>query len=178
MFVVSLAVLVKGADLFLDSSERIGLAMGISPFVIGVTLVAAGTSFPELISSFAAIWKGVPDLVVANAIGSNVANILLVVGTVSLFARKIVVQKDLIDLDLPLLAISMLLLLVVAFDGVITQPEAVLMFVNYILYLFYILSEKRSEVEAVVEPALESNPEDKRWIKRCVGGYRMLLSKT
>jgi cation:H+ antiporter len=171
MFVVSLAALVKGADWFLESSEKIGLSMGISPFVIGVTLVAAGTSFPELISSFAAIWKGASELVVANAVGSNVANILLVVGFVSVYARKITVEKDLIDLDLPLLALSMIILVVVSIDSEITKPEAIILFANYVIYLLYVIFHKRSEVEAVVEPALESHPKEKRMLQKAKLGW-------
>lgn len=145
--------------------------MGISPFVVGVTLVAAGTSFPELISSFAAIWKGASELVVANAVGSNVANILLVVGTVSVFARKIIVEKDLIDLDLPLLALSMILLVVVAYDMNITKGEAIILFANYVIYLMYVIFEKKGDVEAVVEPALESHPKEKRMLQKAMLGW-------
>jgi len=176
VFAVSLVALVKGADWFLDSSERIGLSMGISPFVIGVTIVAAGTSFPELISSFVAILKGAPELVVANGVGSNIANILLVVGVVSVFARRIIVKKDLIDLDLPLLALSMLLLVVVSFDGIITRPEAIVLFLNYIIYLLYVIFEQKTEIEAVIDPAIEGNPIEGKLIKRAMFGWLPKIS--
>ena len=80
VFIISLAVLAKGADWLLGSSEKIGIAIGLSPFIVGVVLVGLGTSFPEIITSFVAVFKGVTEIVPADAIGSNIANILLVVG--------------------------------------------------------------------------------------------------
>ncbi|HUW71626.1 MAG TPA: hypothetical protein VMV66_00295 [Candidatus Humimicrobiaceae bacterium] len=78
VFIVSLAFLVKGADWFVESAEKIGLALKISPFVVGITIVAMGTSFPELASSLVAVFKDVTEIVAANVIGSNVANILFI----------------------------------------------------------------------------------------------------
>ena len=80
IFILSLVLLVKSADWFVESSEKIGLALKISPFIIGVTIVSIGTSFPELVSSIVATLKGVTEIVPANVIGSNIANILLIVG--------------------------------------------------------------------------------------------------
>ncbi|GAI28146.1 unnamed protein product, partial [marine sediment metagenome] len=80
IFILSLAILVKSADWFVESSEKIGLALKISPFMIGMTIIAIGTSFPELASSIAATLKGATEIVAANTVGSNVANILLIVG--------------------------------------------------------------------------------------------------
>ena len=93
--------MINSADWLLEKSEKIGLALGISPFIVGVTIVGAGTSFPELISGLMAVWQGATEIVVANAIGSNVANILLVVGLAAVIGKKLVVTKNLIDLDLP-----------------------------------------------------------------------------
>ena len=142
VFIVSLLVLVKGADWLLESSEKIGLAAGLSPFVVGVVIVGLGTSFPELMSSIAAVVKGVPEIVVANAIGSNIANILLVIGFSALFARRLSVTKNLIDVEIPLLAISAVLFLGVAFDGQVTFIEALILFVTYQIYLLYTIFHK------------------------------------
>jgi cation:H+ antiporter len=151
VFAVSLAVLVKGADWLIGSAEKIGLSMGLSPFIVGVTIVGVGTSFPELISSFASVFQGVPEVVAANAIGSNIANILLIVGVSALIGRKLVVSKSLIDLDLPLLAISTVLFLGIAFDGKITIGESVLMVATYVVYLFYTVFNKDEETEELQE---------------------------
>ncbi len=149
VFIVSLALLVKGSDWLIISAEKIGLAIGLSPFIVGVTIVGVGTSFPELISSFAAAWRGVTEVVTANAIGSNIANILLIVGLSAVISGRLVVSKSLIDLDLPLLAISTVLLLGITWDKQITFGESLLMIATYAVYLLYTVLQK--EVESTEE---------------------------
>ncbi|MDD5295055.1 MAG: calcium/sodium antiporter, partial [Patescibacteria group bacterium] len=145
VFIISLAILVKGADWLIASAEKIGLAIGLSPFIVGVTIVGVGTSFPELISSFVASFKGVTEVVAANAIGSNIANILLIVGASALIGRSLVVTKSLIDLDLPLLAIGTVLLLGIVWDRQITFGESFLMLITYSIYLLYTMLHKDTE---------------------------------
>lgn len=137
VFVVSLVLLVKGADWLLASSEKIGLVLGLSPFIVGVTIVGIGTSFPELISSLVAVFKGVTDIVPANAIGSNIANILLVVGASAVVGRRLSVSKSLIDLDIPLLAAATVIFLITVWDRVITFPEALLLVGAGVIYILY-----------------------------------------
>lgn len=145
IFIVSLIVMVKGADWLITSAEKIGLSLGLSPFIVGVTIVGLGTSCPELISSFAAVFKGVTNVVAANAIGSNIANILLVVGFSAVVGRSLIINKSLIDLDLPLLAISTVLLLGIVWDQQITLGESILMLIAYATYLLYTVLHKDSE---------------------------------
>ena len=137
VFIVSLAVLVKSAGWLLSGAERIGLAIGLSPFIVGVTIVGLGTSLPELISSFIAVFEGVPEIVVANAVGSNIANILLVVGLSTVIGRRLVVTKNLIDLDLPLLAIGTTLMIGVAWDREVTFLESAILLITYGVYFAY-----------------------------------------
>ena len=164
VFIVSLGVLVKGADWLIASAEKIGLALGLSPFIVGVTIVCVGTSFPELISSFMAVFKGVPDVVAANAIGSNIANILLVVGISAVIGKRLIVTKSLINLDLPLLAISTVLLLGVVWDKQITFGESLLMLVTYGIYLLYTVLHKDTEDSNEVAEFLPSRQERKKHI--------------
>jgi cation:H+ antiporter len=161
VFIISLAVLVKGADWLIESAEKIGLAIGLSPFIVGVTIVGVGTSFPELISSLMAVFQGVPDVVAANVIGSNIANILLIVGISAILARRLVVTKSLIDLDLPLLAISTVILIGIMWDKQITLGESILMLVTYGIYLFYTIIHKEDKHEDGIESTLPSR-EDRR----------------
>ncbi|MFW5853135.1 MAG: calcium/sodium antiporter [Patescibacteria group bacterium] len=142
VFVVSLFVLVKGVDWLIESAERLGLAVGLSPFIIGVTIVSIGTSLPELVVSLVSVWQGVTEVVAANAIGSNVANILLVVGVASIAGKQLMVSKSLIDLDLPLLAASTIIFAIVVFDGVVTFGEALLMFSAFVIYILYTILYK------------------------------------
>ncbi len=145
VFVVSLASLVKGADWLLLGAERIGRALGLSPFIIGVVLVGIGTSLPELISSVFALIAGEPSIVTANAIGSNIANILLVVGSAAVLARALTVTKSLIDLDLPLIAITTTLFVGVAYDGLITRAESGFLILAFIMYFAYTLKHQSDE---------------------------------
>lgn len=142
VFIISLVVLVKSADLLLSSSERFGVAIGLSPFIVGVTIVGLGTSLPELVSSFVAISRGVTEIVAANVFGSNIANILLVVGLSAIIGRRLVVTKSLIDLDLPLLAIGTTIVLGVAWDRQITILESSLLLVTYGVYFLYTILHK------------------------------------
>ena len=137
IFVVSLAVLIKGADWLLESAEKIGFKLGLSSFVVGVLIVGLGTSLPELVSSIAAVLKDAPEIVVSNAVGSNIANILLVIGLSALATRKLTVSKNLIDSELPMLSISTVIFLIVVSDGVVTFGEALVLIAAYFVYLFY-----------------------------------------
>ena len=94
IFVVSLIVLIKSSDFFIDIAEKIGSSLGIPPMVIGVTIVALGTSLPELASSIASILKDSSEIVVSNVMGSNITNVFLVVGAMSFLGRgKLVGSK-------------------------------------------------------------------------------------
>lgn len=145
VFVLSLVCLVKGADWLLESAERIGLAVGLSPFIVGVVIVGLGTSFPEVISALVATWEGVTEIPVANAVGSNIANILLVVGLSAIVAGRLTVTKNLIDLDLPLLAIATAIFFGLAWDGAITFFESVTLLILFVVYLFYSISYRDDE---------------------------------
>jgi cation:H+ antiporter len=142
IFVASLLVLVVGADWLLESAEKIGMHFGLSPFVIGVLITGIGTSLPELASSLSAVFQGANEIVVANAVGSNIANILLVIGISAVVGRRLVITKNLIDLELPLLAISTVLFLGVVYDGVVTETEALFLVLAYTIYLVYTVLNK------------------------------------
>ncbi|MDI6603093.1 MAG: calcium/sodium antiporter [Patescibacteria group bacterium] len=164
VFIVSLTVLVKGADLLIASAEKIGLAVGLSPFIVGVTIVGLGTSFPELISSFVAVFKGVTDVVASTAIGSNIANILLIGGISAVIGKRLTVTKSLIDLDLPLLAIGTVLLLGIVWDKQITFGESLLMVVTYGVYLLYTVLHKDTEETEEIFEVLPSREEKRKHI--------------
>lgn len=139
VFIVSLIALVKGADWLLSSAEKIGLSFGFSHFIVGVVIVGLGTSFPEIASSIVAVLQGAPEIVAANAIGSNITNILLIVGFASVIGGRLVVTKNLIDLDLPLLAVSTALFLGIVMDKTITIGESVLLLALFVIYFLYTL---------------------------------------
>lgn len=143
VFITSLVVLVKSADWFVESSEKIGLAFKVSPFIIGVTVVALGTSFPELISSLFATLKGATEIVTANAIGSNIANILLIIGLSAVVARQLIVKRSLIDLDIPLLTATTVLFIFIMWDREIVFGEGILLILAFIVYILYTIFQER-----------------------------------
>lgn len=142
IFVLSLILLVKGADWFVENSEKIGIAIGISPFIIGVTVVAIGTSFPELVSSLVAAIKGATEMVSANVIGSNIANILLIVGLSAIMGKRLAVKRSLIDIDLPLLASTTVLFGFILWDRKIFWQESLLLLLAFLVYLFYTIQQR------------------------------------
>jgi len=158
VFVIAMLVMVKGADWFLAGAEKIGLAAGLSPFVVGVIIVGMGTSFPELISSIVATLKNVPEIVVANAVGSNISNILLIIGISAIISKRLTVSKNLINLDLPILATATVLLLGAAWDRHIGFGEALILVISYIIYLLYTVfhkDERKIEDDYVILPSRE-----------------------
>jgi len=118
----------------------------ISPFIIGVTIVSIGTSFPELASSIAAVLKGASEIVVANVIGSNIANILLIVGLSAVMARILLVKRSLIDLDAPLLAAATGLFIFIMLDRKIVFGEGILLLLAFLVYFLYTIFQRREEI--------------------------------
>lgn len=166
IFILSLALLVKSADWFIESSEKIGLALRLSPFIIGVTIVAIGTSLPELVTSLFATFKGATEIVSANVIGSNITNILLVVGLAAVVGRKLIVRRSLIDLDTPLLALTTILFILVMWDRVIILGEGILLLLAFVIYLLYtIFRTRESEIETLEMPNILPSRAERRKIE-------------
>jgi len=146
VFILSLILLIKGADWFVESSEKIALALKISPFIVGVTIVALGTSLPELASSIAATIKGQTEIVGANIVGSNIANVLLIVGLSAIVAQILIVRRSLIDVDLPLLSSTTVLFLFTMADKKIVRGEGVLLLFGFLVYLLYTIFQRKEEI--------------------------------
>jgi cation:H+ antiporter len=143
VFVASLALLVKASDVFTDSAERIGVGFGISPFIIGVTIVAVGTSTPELVSSVLAVMKGSPEIVAGNVMGSNVTNIFLILGISAIVGKKMVTSYQLANVDLPLFVGSAFLVSLMVMDGGFSLAEALLCLACLLVYLVYAVRAER-----------------------------------
>lgn len=136
VFVFSLVVLLKASDFFIDAAEKISLFLGVPPFIIGVTIVALGTSLPELVSSIIAVTNNASEIVVSNVIGSNIANILLVMGTIAVIGRKIVLKLNLSRMDIGMFLGSAVLLAVTIWDGVFSFTEGIVCVSGLLTYLF------------------------------------------
>jgi len=132
--VLALIVLLYASDLFIESAEKIGLSMGISPFIVGVTIVAFGTSLPELAASIASVISGSSEIVIGNVVGSNITNILLVLGLTSMVG-KFSLDFDIWEVDMPLLIGSSFLMYFTLYDGKFTYIEAGLYLVALVGFL-------------------------------------------
>lgn len=144
VFIASLAVLIKSSDYFTEAAEKVGLHFGIPAFLVGVTIVAFGTSIPELVSSFIAIARNSSEIVVGNIVGSNIANIGFVLAIAAIIGKKMKVSWELIHVDLPLLMGSVLLLAATLIDGKFTFYEAILSLIGYIVYITYTIQSQKS----------------------------------
>ncbi|RMG62505.1 MAG: sodium:calcium antiporter [Bacteroidetes bacterium] len=161
LFVLTLVTLIVAADFFIKASERIGLAMGISPFIVGVTLIAVGTSLPELVTSIIAVFKGgaTSGIVPGNVIGSNITNMALVLAIVGIMGKEIRLEFDVMRVDLPMMVGSAFLLLLCLIDGHFSIWEGGLLLAGLALYLTYILALSREGKRNAM--AMELEPEER-----------------
>lgn len=141
ILVVALFALVRGADTFVVGAKQMGSSLGMSKFAIGVLIVGFGTSLPELASSIAASLRGETAIVIANAVGSNITNILLIVGVLAAFGGRIIIKRDLIKTELPIFFIATVHFLAVIYDGTVDRLEAVLLLGTFAAYMWYLFFE-------------------------------------
>ena len=150
MLVAALFVLVRGADLFVDGAKKVGAHLGMSSFAIGVLIVGLGTSLPELASSIAAVMAGTTEIVVANVVGSNITNILLIVGLMAVIGGPILISKNLIKTELPIFFISTVHFIASIYDGVVDRIEALLLFGTFAAYIWYLFSSENNAKDKTV----------------------------
>lgn len=142
---LSLAGVVKGADWFLGSAEKVGVSLRLPPFILGVVLVGFGTSLPELTTSIAAVANGVDNVTIANVSGSNLANVFLILGTATIVLGTIRFDKNLIDLDVPLMVAVTALFSLLIVDGGLSRPDGIILLVGFVGYILYSLGYQEDE---------------------------------
>ena len=148
IFILALTLLIFASNRFIDSAEKIGYSLGINPFIVGVTLVSFGTSLPELTTSIISVYSGSSEIVVGNVIGSNITNILLVLGISAMAVRNLRIERDIMSEDVPLLFGSAMLLWFVLRDLEFSIFEAILFLFGLAGFLMYTLKSGRdAEVE-------------------------------
>ncbi len=145
IFIIAMAALIYGADFIIEQSEKIALHYNISSFVIGATLVALGTSLPEMAVSMSASMKGSADIAVANVIGSTIFNISLVLGVVFLIAKKINPTRDLFAKDSAWSLFPILAFILMGLDGKINFVDGILFLILMIAYLMFLISDNAIE---------------------------------
>ena len=147
-FVLGLVTLVFGAEILVRGATRLAAACGVSPLVAGLTIVAFGTSAPELAVSVSAALSGSSDLAVANVVGSNIFNVLLILG-LSALITPLVVHAQVIRQELPIMLGASLLATLFALDGSIGLVEAAVLLVLLVAYTVFLVRQSRTESAAV-----------------------------
>ena len=140
--ILGLCGLIFGGELFIDSASAIALAWGVPKSTIAITLVAGGTSLPELASSLVAIFKGRASLALGNVLGSNIANILLILGTCATITPLSMGDVTIIDIYVVLAAATLVMVsaLVIGRDK-LTRIEGVIFLICYVAYVYYLISK-------------------------------------
>jgi cation:H+ antiporter len=134
-FIFGLIALIWGAEVLVRSSSKLAASLGVSKLVIGLTVVAFGTSAPELAVGIEAGLMNQPDILMGNVIGSNLTNTLLILGLAALII-PLQVHKNLIRFDLPVMIASTLILILLSLNNIITFWECALLFLCLIIYLY------------------------------------------
>jgi len=175
LFVISLAVLLKSAQYFTETSEKIGLHFHIPPFIIGVTIIAFGTSLPEIATSLISVFQGHSEIVIGNVVGSNIANILLVMGGAAVIGKNLLVNKDIIKIDLPILLGSTILLYLTTIDGKFTYIDGTLCLLVLVAYIVYNTTNHRVVEGTDMQRLKKMEKEEKKEIIKLPIKYPAIL---
>ncbi len=144
LFIAGLILLVLGAEALVRGASRLAAGFGVSPLVIGLTVVAFGTSSPELAVSVKSALAGRADIALGNVIGSNILNVLLILG-ISALIVPLVVSHRLVRFDVPVMIILSVLTLMLSLDGAIGLIDGILLVVGLVVYVWYLIHESRKE---------------------------------
>jgi len=170
-FIVGLVFLVIGAEFLVRGASRLAAALGISPLVIGLTVVAFGTSAPELAVSIKAALADQSGIAVGNVVGSNIFNVLFILG-LSAVIVPLVVSKQLIKFDVPLMILLSFTVLLFALDGRFSRFEGILWFTGLIIYVSFLIYQSRKDnrkaaeaIDPEVAELLGDPSEKQAWLK-------------
>ena len=152
--IIGMGLLIKGADFFVSGASSLARKLKVPSMIIGLTIVAIGTSLPELVVSITSALKGSPDMSLGNVVGSNMFNTFLILGCVALMSG-VLIKQETRKIDLPILFIANMLLCVFSLNG-LTRFECFYMFVIFIWYIVILIknAEQGIQVEAEIEKPL------------------------
>lgn len=165
LLILGLVVLVVAAELFVRGAAGIAARVGISPLIVGLTAVACGTSAPELAVSLNASLNGSPDLAVGNVVGSNIFNILFILGCTAIIT-PLIVEKKLIRIEVPIMIGAALALWFLVRDGHLGQGESALLFTALVGFIVYTVISARRESRHNTDDPHHTQPETRKpiWI--------------
>lgn len=154
IFIIAMSALVYGADFVIKESEKIALHFNISHFVIGATLVAFGTSLPEMAASITASIADKSEMAVANVVGSNIFNIILILGVVFLISKSMYPKRDLFYKDSAWIIVPLALFLIMINDGIIGRFDGFLSILLMLSYLLFLFKDSKNELLDGVDESL------------------------
>ena len=147
LFLAGLVALIAGADLLVRGASKLALSFGLSPLVVGLTVVAFGTSAPELAVSVGAVLDGKTDIAIGNVVGSNIFNVLFILG-ISALIVPLVVNIQLIRQEVPIMVGISLLLLLLILDGNLSAIDGAMLFGLMVAYTVFLVIQSRKETQA------------------------------
>ncbi len=153
LLLVGLGVLIVGADALVRGSAQLAKHMGLSPFAIGVTVVAFGTSAPELFACIGAALQGQTDMAIGNVLGSNIANIALILGIAGLI-MPITVLRRVRMIEIPLMVLVTIGAMLLLIDHQISRIDGGLLFAGLVAYVIYIVRSHKEEIEHGLDDAV------------------------
>ena len=181
LLIAGLVLLVIGAEFLVKGASRIAAVLQISPLIIGLTIVAYGTSAPEMFVSVMSGFSGQGDIAMGNVVGSNICNVLLILG-LSALVTPLIVTKQIIRSDVPIMIGVSVLLLVFSLDGKLSRVDSLILFIGgiaYTLSLIYKSSrQKTTQDEFAQEYGFDGNVTSGLWLKNIVfvvGGLALLV---
>ncbi|MEL6702733.1 MAG: calcium/sodium antiporter [Bacteroidota bacterium] len=154
------ALLLVGAEALVRGASALALRFGLSPLVVGLTVVAFGTSSPELVICIAAALSGDGGIALGNVVGSNIANLALIVGVAAAIA-PLAIERQLIRIDMPVVLASSLLMVAFLLDGSVERWEGAVLTVGIVVYVWYSIWQSRREAAAhrAAREAVADNPD-------------------
>jgi cation:H+ antiporter len=161
-FVLGLGALVLGAESLVRGASKIALSLGISPLVVGLTIVAMGTSSPEVAVSVGAALNGSTDIAVGNVVGSNIFNVLFILG-ISAMITPLVVHSQIIRQEVPIMIGASLILAVMIVGGELSRMEAALLLVLLVAYLVFLVRQSRAETPEIRDEYAAAVPRKGGW---------------
>ena len=166
IFTLAMATLIFGADFIVHQSEAIAIRFKIPEFIIGSTLIALGTSLPEMAASVAASFNDKPQIAIANAIGSNIINITLVLGLIFIIAKPFKSNRDFFAKDSIWALLPILTFLIMSIDGKIGTFDAVLLLILMVAYLLFLVEDSKNGL--IIEEIDEEIKNRFSWIKSII----------
>lgn len=162
LLVAGLVLLTFGAEVLVKGASSLAGSIGVSPLIIGLTVVAFGTSAPEMSVSVSSAFKGSAEIAVGNVVGSNIFNVLFILG-VSAIAASLVVQKQLVRFDIPIMIYASFIVLLMCIDGQLSRFDGLFLFAGIIAYTVFLIKEARREGVLVVEGGDDIAPPQPLW---------------